>query len=119
MPVILTTAEEIETWMTAPADEALRLQRPLPDGALKIVATGDEEGRVLTKIPTLSGGNARSAGFVPLVRPQRQTWLLNVPTRLLFAAHAHKFLVGLFLINELTSFLVPLGVVLLTLDLRL
>src|SRR5258705_4041898 len=37
MPVILTTAEEIETWMTAPAQEALKLQRSLPDGALKIV----------------------------------------------------------------------------------
>jgi putative SOS response-associated peptidase YedK len=42
MPVILTTPEEIETWMAAPAEEALKLQlqRPLPDGALKIVATG-------------------------------------------------------------------------------
>jgi putative SOS response-associated peptidase YedK len=40
MPVILTTPEEIETWMTAPAEEALKLQRPLPDGALRIVATG-------------------------------------------------------------------------------
>lgn len=27
MPVILTTPEEVETWMTAPADEALKLQR--------------------------------------------------------------------------------------------
>jgi hypothetical protein len=26
--------------MTAPADEALELQRPLPNGTLKIIATG-------------------------------------------------------------------------------
>jgi putative SOS response-associated peptidase YedK len=46
MPVILTTPEEIETWMTAPAEEALKLQRPSPDGALRIVATGvKEDGR--------------------------------------------------------------------------
>ena len=29
MPVILTTREEIDTWMNAPAGEALKLQRPL------------------------------------------------------------------------------------------
>ena len=43
LPVILTNDAEIEQWMTAPADEALKLQRPLPDGALKIVATGEKE----------------------------------------------------------------------------
>jgi putative SOS response-associated peptidase YedK len=43
MPVILTRDAEIEQWMTAPADEALKLQRPLPDSALKIVATGEKE----------------------------------------------------------------------------
>jgi putative SOS response-associated peptidase YedK len=43
MPVILTKPEEIETWITAPAEEALKLQRPLPDGALRIVATGVKE----------------------------------------------------------------------------
>jgi len=40
MPVILRTQNEVETWMTAPTDEALRLQRPLPDGSLAIVARG-------------------------------------------------------------------------------
>jgi putative SOS response-associated peptidase YedK len=46
MPVILTTEKEIETWMTAPAEEALKLQRPLPDGALRIVAQGEKEDGV-------------------------------------------------------------------------
>jgi putative SOS response-associated peptidase YedK len=37
MPVILTTAEEIEVWMNAPAEEALQLQRPLPDQKLIVL----------------------------------------------------------------------------------
>lgn len=43
MLVILTSPDEIETWMTAPADEALKLQRPLPDGSLRIVARSVKE----------------------------------------------------------------------------
>ena len=35
MPVILTTQAEVDAWMTAPAREALELQRPLPDNALR------------------------------------------------------------------------------------
>ena len=43
MPVILTRPEEFETWLTAPAEEALKLQRPLPDDALQIVMTGERK----------------------------------------------------------------------------
>ena len=42
MPVILTTQAEIDDWLTAPPPEALRLQRPLPDGALRVVARGEK-----------------------------------------------------------------------------
>ena len=40
MPVILTTPEEYEVWLSAPAEEALKLQQPLPDDMLEIVAEG-------------------------------------------------------------------------------
>jgi len=40
MPVILCTNDEIETWLTAPPDQALQLQRPLPNGSLVIVGSG-------------------------------------------------------------------------------
>jgi putative SOS response-associated peptidase YedK len=46
MPVILTTPDEVETWMAAPPDEALKLQRPLADGTLRIVARGVKEDPV-------------------------------------------------------------------------
>jgi putative SOS response-associated peptidase YedK len=42
MPAILTTSEEFDTWLSAPIEEALRLQRPLPDHTLKIVGMGRE-----------------------------------------------------------------------------
>lgn len=47
MPVVLTTPEERELWMAAPVAEALQSQRPLPDGALKIVARGSKQDGAL------------------------------------------------------------------------
>ncbi|AMB43309.1 SOS response-associated peptidase family protein [Methylobacterium sp. AMS5] len=41
MPVLLTTKEECGAWLDAPTEEALRLQRPLPDGMMKEVARGE------------------------------------------------------------------------------
>jgi putative SOS response-associated peptidase YedK len=43
MPVILTSEQAVEQWLTLPVKEALALQKPLPDGALRIVATGEKE----------------------------------------------------------------------------
>lgn len=43
MPVILTTPAEIEIWLAAPVEEALKLRRPLPASMLKIVATGSKQ----------------------------------------------------------------------------
>jgi hypothetical protein len=39
-----TSLPEINAWLTAEGDAALKLQRPLPDGALMIVARGDRTG---------------------------------------------------------------------------
>jgi len=41
MPVILTTREECEAWLTQPFSE--NMQRPLPDGSLKVIRIGTGE----------------------------------------------------------------------------
>ncbi len=50
MPVILTTPDEVETWMTASPNEALRLQRPLLNRTLRIVARGVKEDPAVTAV---------------------------------------------------------------------
>jgi putative SOS response-associated peptidase YedK len=43
MPVILTTKDECDLWMSGDWERASKLQRPLADGSLKIVASGEKE----------------------------------------------------------------------------
>jgi putative SOS response-associated peptidase YedK len=63
MPVILTTPEEIDLWMTAPAADALTLQRALPDDALVIVARGGKEDE--------AGASSATAGPAPGADPKQ------------------------------------------------
>jgi hypothetical protein len=45
MPLIPTTPAEFDRWLQADTVDALALERPLPDGALRIVARGEKEDR--------------------------------------------------------------------------
>ena len=59
MPVILTTPDEVDVWLRAPWSEAGSLQRPLPDGTLRIVATGERQDLP----PSVSIGDAPTGLF--------------------------------------------------------
>jgi putative SOS response-associated peptidase YedK len=43
--VFLTTTAEVDQWLAADTADALALQRPAPDDALRIVAKGEKEDR--------------------------------------------------------------------------
>ena len=64
MPVILTKPDEIEMWMSAPAPEAVKLQRALSDDALRVVARGQKED------------GPQVTWFVP---PLRVAWIVSPP----------------------------------------
>lgn len=46
MPVILTTEQEVENWLTAETEDALKLQRPLPNGSLTVIGRGSQPPEV-------------------------------------------------------------------------
>jgi putative SOS response-associated peptidase YedK len=43
MPVLLTNEDEADRWLSAPLEEALDLQRPLPADQMMIVAKGERK----------------------------------------------------------------------------
>lgn len=43
MPVLLLTEADRETWLTGSVEAALALQRPAPDGGIRVVATGPKQ----------------------------------------------------------------------------
>jgi putative SOS response-associated peptidase YedK len=47
MPVLLTTDDEWNTWLDGSLEQAITLQRPLPNELLRIVATGEKSDQVL------------------------------------------------------------------------
>lgn len=76
MPVILRTADNMETWLTAPAPEALRLQQSLPDKSLCIVATAQKRmASLLNSFLVFAVAMAASARMYP---ERRVSLLRNV-----------------------------------------
>jgi putative SOS response-associated peptidase YedK len=46
-PVLLTTEQEFDAWPDAPVNEAIALQRSLPNELLRIVAKGEKSDTVM------------------------------------------------------------------------
>jgi putative SOS response-associated peptidase YedK len=42
MPVLLTTERDFDTWLEGQIDDAISLQRPLPNNLLMVVAKGEK-----------------------------------------------------------------------------
>jgi putative SOS response-associated peptidase YedK len=50
MPVLLRTEQEFDTWLDGSVNDAIALQRPLPNELLRIVTTGEKSDRNLTEL---------------------------------------------------------------------
>jgi putative SOS response-associated peptidase YedK len=53
MPVLLTSPDEQAAWLSAPLEEALKLQRPLPDDALRMAALVEKADEWVPALPSL------------------------------------------------------------------
>jgi putative SOS response-associated peptidase YedK len=73
MPVILTTQEEIDIWMMAPALKAPRLQRPLADDALIVVARGEKQDPPAAS-ETRGSEKAQTVDVAPRAATQLTLW---------------------------------------------
>jgi putative SOS response-associated peptidase YedK len=71
--LILTTQEEIDIWMTAPPAEALKLQRPLADDALIVVARGEKQDPPASS-ETRGSERAQSVDVAPGPTTQPTFW---------------------------------------------
>jgi putative SOS response-associated peptidase YedK len=71
MPVVLTTREEVERWLTAPPNDALALQRR----RAKDRGSGQEGGRSGRRLRTVNGGKL-TKGQSTVLRPKNVKSLL-------------------------------------------
>jgi putative SOS response-associated peptidase YedK len=71
MPVILTTPAEVAQWLGGDAIDALKLQRPLPDDKLRIVAKGREGGSKPRGRAVIRSVRGRARAGAPIVFPKR------------------------------------------------
>jgi putative SOS response-associated peptidase YedK len=49
MPVILSRPDEFDVWLDGSLEQAITLQRPLPNELLRVVATGEKSDQVLVE----------------------------------------------------------------------